>query len=1731
MTKQLMGTGQFSLTKVKQGESGQSAKYVTISGDQIFRYADSAMTSIPDPAQITLTASIYNVNATKVEWFYRTSNTSDWQPVQGQTKLYKSVQDGLTGKSEYIVNPSASMWSGKTSLTFACIVDNDYYDAVSVIKLAEGETYSAILTNENQTVSTDINGNIDQTELSSIYTEVQVFRGTELLSFASGNDKPEVRQYTLKIVNNNNLDASINTTNGRIENVRFIGDYDIGNFDVEISVSSSNSQTGGLKIIRKTFTLSKAKQGEQGPQGDSAKQVTVSGQNLFTVGADIKKTVTPNDITITGVYSNIDNPSMKLWQHHIGNDQWANILHRPGVTEILDSASNYGTLKIYPDALSLKEEHHALVRYWVDGYWDEISIAQVSESSGYITTLTNSTHTVAADKEGGILEGELSEAFTDIQAYKNTEELVAVEREDSLDQGKFYAKLIEVLPQGAENIIINPAPGKFALSSMAKEANTITGKIRIYFENSSNYQDKILTFTKSLTGADGAPGEDAYVLSLEKEHGIIKITHDEGVSLSDYDDVYTTAVVYQGGKKLPKYSGGAKGVEYLVSPASGEDITYKATTSPNGELSIDVTFMRTYSGYIDIQANIIDNVDGEDVIVAVTHRRFAVMILSEGKDPKYVEVKTDENTFIFENKTISINHEANKVSPSFIRLTGFIYNFKPEANESRWQYLKSKTENGETWEDIKSPTEAEYIHIPSEKAYKVTLDIDPYTYWKNTSSILTVRYVANNNIMYSDSLTLQRVQDNKKLSAALTNENVTIPANSEGIVDSFEDACTGFSVYHGNDKLDSDEFIAEITSDATGAVVDKVDGEWKIYLTSMAKSFVSYAVRVSITTKDEITDEETVQIQDLTFTVSKALQGNQGPQGEQGEQGPEGPAGPDGKPGENGEDGLSVFVRYLASGFDRRLIDPLPELHTENTKTVSSGTDTLILSTKNDTSEAFISFYPTILIDTHKYKYFAVNYRVREGNPNAFRLSMVGTSNGEEKVFGPTGTESTIKTDGWNTAFIDITKTQDGWASYPQANAVKEFRLHWTTNLDTGIKLEIAWVALTMEMGLESSDFMGVYTGLTAPTDVNEYYWSKLKTNADYVWLQDWNQNKTLIGNKYIVSPEAFFGQKDVSTDKYSGIAMNMLIPGDQSEEKGIVGYNNSIRTFTIDSKTGVATFGSVNNGLEDDDSYLQVGPDGVVGNINAGNITVNNINASNINTGTLNAEEVNVVNLNAENITAGNIDADRITAGVIDAVNANIGSAVIDQAKIGDLSADKITTGELDASKINVTNLNANNISTGSLSADFISGGTIDANLINVENINADNIKTGSIDANEIEVKNLNASNIIAGTIDASKVKVENLDASNIVAGEIDADLINVKNINGQNIKANTIEGGSITADSITTDHLKTGAVTSDTIAAGTITAGNIATGAITAGSGVIAEGAIGSAQISELNASKIKAGTIDTSLVKVASANSSIEISGNQIMVNDTTDPLNKKNRVTLGEYILNGIKNFGLVIRGKDGKTVMIDENGVHNAGITDGAVDNNKVSDNANISGKKLDIDSVVRTINEDGSETITGTKIQVGDRTLDIELSTQQSQITDNSTNITNQSAQIKALDDKIQLKVESSEFDRFEETVTDKIEDIASNIPYKVEIYSSNGNSFVNNNIDTVLTARVYRGKEDVTHLIPDEDFTWIRESTDKQDDIEWNSSHIGFGNEVHVTADDFHKRAIFNVDINLPIN
>ncbi|AOY53366.1 hypothetical protein [Clostridium perfringens] len=286
-------------------------------------------------------------------------------------------------------------------------------------------------------------------------------------------------------------------------------------------------------------------------------------------------------------------------------------------------------------------------------------------------------------------------------------------------------------------------------------------------------------------------------------------------------------------------------------------------------------------------------------------------------------------------------------------------------------------------------------------------------------------------------------------------------------------------------------------------------------------------------------------------------------------------------------------------------------------------------------------------------------------------------------------------------------------------------------------------------------------------------------------------------------------------------------------------------------------------------------------------------------------------------------------------------------------------------------------------------------------------------------------------------------------------------------------------------------------------LTAENIATGAITAGSGIIAEGAIGDAEISSLSVNKLKVGDITTSKHRIVSADGTIEIVGNQILINR-----NNVNRVILGEYRkIDSTTDYGLLIRGKDGKTIMLDSDGVHNAGITNGAIDNNKVADNANISGNKLDINSVIREVNNNGTETIKGTKVTVGDRTLDVELSTQNNTITEHSKELSSQKASLTALDNALKFKVDSQTFTQSTTTINNNInrakeEAINSSNSHadsKANEALNNAKAFVNSEITNVNT-HLNKNTSEI-NILKDQ-----IESKVSQSDIDKSIQNIEFG-------------------------
>lgn len=424
--------------------------------------------------------------------------------------------------------------------------------------------------------------------------------------------------------------------------------------------------------------------------------------------------------------------------------------------------------------------------------------------------------------------------------------------------------------------------------------------------------------------------------------------------------------------------------------------------------------------------------------------------------------------------------------------------------------------------------------------------------------------------------------------------------------------------------------------------------------------------------------------------------------------------------------------------------------------------------------------------------------------------------------------------------------------------------------------------------------------------------------------------------------------------------------------------------------------------------------------------------NFKDVKSGILSLETIQSIISGKFPITSENIADGAITEGKID-------TQYLNTIKTDVLIAARIEAEELVTDKANISDLNATNAT--------------------IENLKAENITiTGNLTAANVEIDKLKANDVsISGKLDAVKADV----------GELDVDIVNVSG----KLTATEAQINSLKANVAEIDTLLAGNITAENIQGGSITAHELASGTITAGSGVIADGAIGSAQISSLDAAKINAGTIDTSRVTVAGPNSNLKMSGNRLQV-FTGIGSGQVERVSLGDVNGDGSK-YGLLIRGADGKTVIMDENGVTNAGITDGSITNDKVNPNANIDGAKLNINSVITKINEDGSESIQGAKINIEGTSLSTKLSNITTTQTAQGNKISEHSSKIAANESAINLKVDSQTYKSDKEGIETQLNkntaDIALNkeqIALKVEQTDiDKAKSEVEGKIDTKINA------------------------------------------------------------------
>ena len=339
----------------------------------------------------------------------------------------------------------------------------------------------------------------------------------------------------------------------------------------------------------------------------------------------------------------------------------------------------------------------------------------------------------------------------------------------------------------------------------------------------------------------------------------------------------------------------------------------------------------------------------------------------------------------------------------------------------------------------------------------------------------------------------------------------------------------------------------------------------------------------------------------------------------------------------------------------------------------------------------------------------------------------------------------------------------------------------------------------------------------------------------------------------------------------------------------------------------------------------------------------------------------------------------------------------VVPKLKVVELEAEKIkadvgefknlTTENFTATNAEVENLKANKADITFLEANYATIHQLDATNANVTNLQTDTANINNALINKANVVDLNATNANVTNLQATKANITDLNAANA----------NINTLTGNLADITTLVNGNLTSD-------------------------NIQSMVITGDKFTVANGFIKNAMIDSVSANKINTGTINTNNVKIQSADGSMVINGTTQQFKDK----NNKVRIQIGK---DAQGNFTFALFSQDGVGVLIDETGIKSGAVPNGLIVNDMVSNNANISGSKLDINSVVSSINN-GTTTIKGTRIQLDEQgqslqvafsqlknkvetieniSIEGDLSSVIEQVTSNTTSINTMQGQISSL--------------------------------------------------------------------------------------------------------------------------
>ena len=405
----------------------------------------------------------------------------------------------------------------------------------------------------------------------------------------------------------------------------------------------------------------------------------------------------------------------------------------------------------------------------------------------------------------------------------------------------------------------------------------------------------------------------------------------------------------------------------------------------------------------------------------------------------------------------------------------------------------------------------------------------------------------------------------------------------------------------------------------------------------------------------------------------------------------------------------------------------------------------------------------------------------------------------------------------------------------------------------------------------------------------------------------------------------------------------------------------------------------------------------------------------------TKNGDRVTVMIKNHSATVTGNVTSPSARTDDVKEISNEVGGYSSRITEVEILVADKVSTVEFDAQVGRIDELVSDNI---------VVKDTVTANNAIVKEIKAENIVISErMDAFEAYIDDLEVNYLTAEIADIRYASIEDLRATNadiynlestyadfevLTTKRLTAAEATISNLNSTyaTISELNVERGridSLEANSAVIFELKADVADINTLIFGSASGNVIQTSFANAVIAQLGNAQIKSAMIESVSADKITAGDIVTNNVRVMSEDGKLLISDETIQISDTT-----RVRVQIGKDASN---DYSINIWDADGK-LMFSEGGITDSAIKKAIIRDDMVSDTANISAHKLNIESLFEEING-SAQTIKSSKIMMDAKgqTLDVIFTDLTTDITDLEETISSYGTQLSVVQGQISSRV------------------------------------------------------------------------------------------------------------------